>query len=198
MKEEIVQKGTELFLNVGFKSITMDDISSAMRISKKTIYEYFDNKEMLVKSCAEAHFLKVIEVFKEIKAKVENPILELFLIKKEVLKHLSNATTSPQYQLQKFYPAIYNELKSREFELMGGMFKQSLQKGISMGLYRDDIDLDFITRIYFNGIAGIKNIDLFPLDKYRLDVLISSFFEYHLRAITTPKGMELFKSITLK
>lgn len=198
MKEEIVQKGTELFLKVGFKSVTMDDISAAMGISKKTIYEYFDNKETLVKCCAEQHFLKIIEVFKKIRTHSENPILELFLIKKEVLKHLSNATTSPQYQLQKFYAAIYNDLKKKEFELMGTMFRQSLQKGISMGLYRADIDLDFITRIYFNGIAGIRNIELFPLEVYRIDALISSFFEYHLRAITTPKGMELFKSLTLK
>ena len=41
MKEAIIDKSCELFLNLGFKSITMDEIANAMGVSKKTIYKYF-------------------------------------------------------------------------------------------------------------------------------------------------------------
>ena len=50
MKEKIIQKSTELFLTLGFKSVTMDDIASEMGISKKTIYVHFKNKTKLVEA----------------------------------------------------------------------------------------------------------------------------------------------------
>ena len=51
MKENIITKASELFLTLGFKSVTMDDIANEMGISKKTIYKYFNNKEILVDNC---------------------------------------------------------------------------------------------------------------------------------------------------
>ena len=48
MKEKIIQKSADLFLSYGFKSVTMDDIANALGISKKTIYQHFDNKTKLV------------------------------------------------------------------------------------------------------------------------------------------------------
>lgn len=198
MEKEIVDNATGLFLQLGFKSVTMDDISKSMGISKKTLYEYFQNKEALVKYCAETRLIEVSHHIIKIIEASENPILELYQIKKEALKHLSNEKTSPQYQLQKFYPCIYTELKNKEFQIMGGIFKDSLQKGIAMGLFRPNINLDFITRIYFNGLRGIRNIQLFPLELYKIEDLINSFFEYHLRAISTPKGLELLETIKAK
>ena len=47
MKEEIIKKASDLFLNLGFKSVTMDDLANEMGISKKTIYFHFPNKEKL-------------------------------------------------------------------------------------------------------------------------------------------------------
>ena len=52
MKEKILQKAIELFINYGFKSVTMDDIASEMHISKKTIYSHFSNKTQLVEAAS--------------------------------------------------------------------------------------------------------------------------------------------------
>jgi len=48
MKKNIILKATELFMKLGFKSVTMDDIAKEMGISKKTIYSHFSNKETVV------------------------------------------------------------------------------------------------------------------------------------------------------
>ena len=50
LEKSIVVTSTELFLTLGFKSVTMDDIAEEMKISKKTIYMFFANKEALVQS----------------------------------------------------------------------------------------------------------------------------------------------------
>jgi hypothetical protein len=70
------------------------------------------------------------------------------------------------------------------------MFSESLKKGIEMGLFRSEININFVTRIFFNGIRGINDVQLFPIEEYRIDQLLINFSEYHLRAICTPAGVE--------
>ena len=190
MREEIVKESTTLFLKYGFKSVTMDEIAQHMRISKKTIYNHFPNKEQLVEESAIAHFEFIIDRIKTISNQAKDPIIELYQLKKEATQHLSNEKNSPQYQLQKFYPKIYVGLKKREFRELGKFFSNSIRKGINTGLFRPDLDVDFVTRIFFNGIRGISDIELFPIENYKIDHLMIVFSEYHLRAISTSEGIE--------
>jgi len=190
MKEEIVNQAIKLFLQYGFKSVTMDEISQHMRISKKTIYAHFSNKESLVEKAALSRFNYVMESFHTISKQAKDPIIELYQLKKEALNHISSEQNSPQYQLQKYYPALYAKIKKKEFEILSGSFSNSLRKGIETGLFRSNINLDFITRIYFNGIKGVTDINLFPLEHYKIDELLLNFSEYHLRAICTALGIE--------
>jgi hypothetical protein len=108
-----------------------------------------------------------------------------------VLQYLKDEENSPQIQLQKYYPEIYQELKFKEFDLLGNHFRSSLQKGIEMNLFREDIDIDFISRIYFSGLRNIRDIKLFPRNQFQIEELMGLFFEYHLRAISTEKGIML-------
>ena len=190
MKKKILHNATELFLNIGFKSVTMDDIAANSGISKKTIYAHFANKTQLVEA-ATLHIFDVISKGIDIiHEQQQNPIIELFEIKRFVMKHLKDEKSSPQYQLQKYYPKIFKNLKQKQFELMQELFKENLTKGIEQKLYRNDIDIDFTARIYFNGMLGIKNKDLFPLVNYSMNTLTTYHLEYHLRGICSQKGIK--------
>ena len=190
MKKKILHNATELFLNIGFKSVTMDDIAANSGISKKTIYAHFANKIQLVEA-ATLHIFDIISKGIDIiHEQQQNPIIELFEIKRFVMKHLKDEKSSPQYQLQKYYPKIFKNLKQKQFELMQELFKENLTKGIEQKLYRNDIDIDFTARIYFNGMLGIKNKDLFPLVNYSMNTLTSYHLEYHLRGICSQKGIK--------
>ena len=198
MKEEIVKEAIRLFLQYGFKSVTMDEIAQQLHISKKTIYTHFENKETLVEEAVLAHHSHIMDRVKTISKQAKDPIIELYQLKKEALNHLSNEDNSPQYQLQKFYPALYHKVRAQEFEILGSSFSSSLNKGIEMGLFRAEVDIDFVTRIYFNGIQGVTNIKLFPLEQYKIDELLVLFSEYHLRAICTPLGIEKLEKYKLE
>lgn len=190
MKKKILHNATELFLNIGFKSVTMDDIAANSGISKKTIYAHFANKIQLVEA-ATLHIFDIISKGIDIiHEQQQNPIIELFEIKRFVMKHLKDEKSSPQYQLQKYYPKIFKNLKQKQFELMQELFKENLTKGIEQKLYRNDIDIDFTARIYFNGMLGIKNKDLFPLVNYSMNTLTTYHLEYHLRGICSQKGIK--------
>ncbi len=189
MKETIVRKSSTLFLQRGFKSVTMDDIADAMAISKKTLYTLFENKEQLVRESAHFVFDQVCREIEEIKIKAAHPIEELYSVKSAVLKYLQNESSSPAYQLQKYYPEINAELKDEEFNRLGVLVQSSLNLGIETGLFRPNINVDFVSRLYMNGMRGIRDIDIFPITKFDISTLFENYLEYHARAIVTPKGL---------
>ncbi len=197
MRTKIIQKSAELFLTLGFKSVTMDDIANELAISKKTIYIHFANKTKLVEAVTFEVFANVCEGIDGICNTSQNPIQELYDIKIFVMQYLKNEKTSPQYQLKKYYPQIHNRLHLKQFEKMHESVKESLQKGIDTNFYRHEINVDFISRMYFNGMTGIKDDTFFPNELYNMETLMENFLEYHLRAIVTEKGLkELNKFIT--
>ena len=110
------------------------------------------------------------------------------------MHQLKGEKTSPQHQLRKYYPNIHKELQKKQFDFMTKSVKKSLTKGVEMKLFRPSIDIDFISRMYFNGMVGIKNVDMFPIEKYSPEQLMENYLDYHLRAIVTEDGMKLLSS----
>ena len=191
MKEKILHKAGDMFLSLGFKSVTMDDIAHEMGISKKTIYTHFRNKTELVEAVTFSLFDTICDGIDCICEASENPIKELYDIKMFVMNHLKNEKASPQHQLKKYYPQIHAMLTIKQFEKMNESVQESLQKGVDTGLFRSTIDIAFISRMYFNGMTGIKDESIFPRQEFSSEYLMESYLEYHLRAIVTPSGMEI-------
>ena len=172
MKEKIIEKATDLFLNLGFKSVTMDDIANALGVSKKTIYKYFKNKTALVKAVTSFVFENISCGIDGICDQKLDPLDELFAIKKLVMMHLKDEKSSPQYQLQKYYPEIYESLKDRQYHTIRDCVIENLNQGIKSGVYRENIDVEFVSRIYFHGITAIKDSELFPLKNHSMKTLM--------------------------
>lgn len=197
MREQIVHKSSDLFLNLGFKSVTMDDIANEMGISKKTIYQHFQNKTKLVEATT-------LHVFEHISHGIDcicelntNPIEEIYEIKKFVMHNLKDEKSSPQYQLQKYYPKIYATLKKKQFEKMLGCVTRNLERGVALQLYRNSIDIDFIARLYFNGMVSLKDQDIFPRTDFSMHMLMDNYLEYHLRGVCSEKGLETLTQLNI-
>jgi AcrR family transcriptional regulator len=157
---------------------------------KKTIYKYFKNKTELIDTVTHRMFDTICSGIDDTCELELNPIEELFSIKRLVLDTLKDEKSSPQYQLQKYYPKIYASLKQKQFHVMQDCVINNLKKGVEIRLYRETINLEFISRIYFNGMIGIKDKDLFPLTDYSMNTLMNYYLEYHLRGICTEKGIQ--------
>ena len=195
MKCPILTKATEMFLALGFKSVTMDDIASEMGISKKTIYQRFSTKPELVKQATLELFESISQDIDSIRALEKDPIEELFEIKKIISTHLKNESASSIYQLQKYYPKIHKTLSLKQFDKMGSCVVDNLQKGIDLGLFRDDINKELISRFYFAGMTSLKDVDLFPTNTFDSKDLQNQYLEYHLRGICTSKGLNKLEQL---
>lgn len=193
LKEDILKTAVDLFLTFGFKSVTMDDIANKMGISKKTIYAHFPTKTKLVEATTFFLLETIDGVIEEIRQRDLNAIEELFEIKKFVMHHLKDERSSPQYQLSKYYPKVYQNVEKHHLKLMCCSISDNLEKGIKGGLYRENIPVDFISKLYFLGMTAIKGSELFAPEEYTMRELTENYLEYHLRAIVTPAGFKTLK-----
>ena len=193
MKEKIINKASDMFLKLGFKSVTMDDIAGEMCISKKTIYKYFSNKELLIEETTTIVHKEIHEIINTIISKDYNAIEENFEIRKMFKEMFQSSDDSPIYQLKKHYPEIYELVIEREINECNTTFEQNIIKGIQQGYYRKNINIKNYVQFYYNLVFSIKeNISSEKQgQQIELEVL-----EYHTRAMATPIGViELEKQL---
>ena len=193
MREKIVIKAKEMFLKLGFKSITMDDIAFEMGISKKTIYKYFSNKELLIEESIQMVHAEVAETIESIVAKNHNAIEENFEIRRMFKEMFKYSETSPVYQLKKHYPEVYQRVVGNQIEICQGCFRDNILKGISEGLYRDTIDVENYVKFYYTLIFSINENTALEKEVSNLEQIA---LEYHIRAMATLSGItELEKQL---
>lgn len=186
MKEQIISKSKDIFLKLGFKSVTMDDIASEMGISKKTIYKYFSNKDILIESSIELAHGEVQEIIAKIEAQNLNAIEDNFEMKRMFREMFKGADTSPLYQLKKHYPDIYEKVNIVQIDILSDCFRKNIIKGIKEGLYRTEVDIDEYVKFYQILIFDINENTLLEKDSH---ILEQKALEYHIRALATLAGI---------
>jgi len=193
MKDKILQKSTDMFLRLGFKSITMDDIACEMCISKKTIYKYFSNKDLLIEESVQMVHKEVHETITKIVSQNFNAIEENFEIRRMFKEMFKSAESSPIYQLKKHYPEIYEKVLTMQVSVCEECFRDNIIKGINEGLYRKDLDIENYVKFYYTLIFSINENTMLEKDAQELEL---KALEYHIRAMATLTGIkELEKQI---
>ncbi len=193
MKEKIIKKATDMFLKLGFKSVTMDDIAGEMCISKKTIYKYFCNKEVLIEEGTTALHNQIHQIIDEIAAKNHNAIEENFEIRKMFKELFKSVNDSPVFQLKKHYPEIYSKMMANKLDDCNFMFRRNIVKGIEQGLYRESLDIEKYIMFYYTLIFSIN--ETIASEKEALELELDAL-EYHTRAMATLAGIiELEKQL---
>ncbi len=196
METKILNTASNLFLSLGFKSVTMDDLANEMGISKKTIYKYFSNKEDLVDATTNFVHTQISETICQITTQGLNAISENFAIKIAFKDIFKKSKTSPMFQLKKYYHKTYAKLIANEFEIFKECIGNNIEKGIKEGLYKKDLKKDIVLKFYFMLVFGLHDNDIFNLEDYDLNELDIEALEYHTRAIATSKGiLELEKEL---
>lgn len=187
MKDKLLHTATEMFLNLGFKSVTMDDIANEIGVSKKTIYKYYKNKKALVESTTAALHESCLRAIKDIEDKKYNPIQENFEIQKVFKEMFKNVSASPIYQLKKYYPQVHEKNKEKEIGVFLECFKENIKRGVSKGYYRKDTKIDLCAEFYFYLVLSVHEN---TIENDRIPVIERQTLIYHTRAIATSKGLQ--------
>ena len=192
---KIFATGFELFKKFGIKAVTMEQISSACGISKKTLYKFVSNKsDFLFQSFS--FFAQSMEgiLYEVLEKNGGNAIDDLFAIERFAEKHMRGDEDRLIGQLEQYYPELAPRLKKKREELVFKITQDNLRKGMKEGLYRQDIAVDHITILYYGHILATheNNIAERPAN---LDELRQTSLRYHIRGIASDKGIQYLNQI---
>jgi len=189
-EKEIVQKVALLYGKYGIKSVTMDDVAHEIGISKKTLYEYFSDKQHLVNAVVEQEIIFNDLRLQQQKNGLNNALQEMFKIFQFHLQMLQQYNPSLEFDLKKYYPDIFAKLKRIKREKIRENTLKNLIKGKQEGFYRKELNEEIITKLTILRIESMSESDLFSQEELYSHEFSKEMFLYHLHGILSPKGIE--------
>jgi len=190
MKEDIVKRALNDFMQYGFKTFTMDDLANKMGMSKKTLYEHFPSKQDLVDACLDyALEMSCTNVTTFVQG--EGSVIEnVYRNQKKVQEVFNINSDRPIWELQKYYPKTYERMES-EFAKSDALFiDKLLEKGWKEGLFRKDINVDFY-KIFYTSVQRLRSITrTFPEREFPFWETIYTIIEYFFRILVNEKGLK--------
>ncbi|OFY55426.1 MAG: hypothetical protein A2X22_11205 [Bacteroidetes bacterium GWF2_49_14] len=181
----------ELYNKFGIKSVTMDDVSHELGISKKTLYECIEDKSELVK-----HVMQMVYKFHGDKLEaIANSgltaIEELMEVNKYMTGMVKELNPTLLYDLRKYYPSLFTELMEGQRRRMHEAIRKNLEKGQEQGLYRKEMNIDIISKLHMTRMEYRFSHDSFILNDIDSGQVMREIFIYHLHGIANEKGIKI-------
>ena len=187
----ILSTARTLFYKYGLKSVSMDDVAKEAGVSKKTIYEYFEDKKALVKAIVAGFIKNNRETISECSKKSPNAVEEVLVQVKLLYATLSDINYNFFHELERMYPQAWQELTAYKKETFSMLIINNLERGIAEGFFRADLPLQFTADMRLHQISTAIDPVNFSEKKYDVHQLMMSFTDFYLHAITTKEGKEL-------
>jgi AcrR family transcriptional regulator len=192
-KDRILEKAHELFMRYGIRSVSMDDIAAQLGMSKKTLYQYYIDKEELVTGVFSGMMDDNKKSCMENRQVSENALQEVLLSFDMVRDMLGNMNPSVLFDMEKYHPTAFKKFREFKNGFLYQMIKTNLERGVKEELYRDAIDIDILTRYRIHSIMLSVNPDIFPGNRPNIVYIEQQLLEVFLFGIATPKGQKLIQ-----
>ena len=173
----------------------MDDIARELGMSKKTLYQFFENKNDMLTQIFQHEEERDIEMTRCILIDAENAVDELMGFAKHGLDEFAKVMSSPtiMYDLQKYYRDIWVHFEVGMNQRIYEGTKANIERGKNEGLYRMDVDVDIVAKFYVRQVMSILDEETFPSKHYDKVRLFTEYLIYHIHGIATSKGVAIFE-----
>lgn len=192
-ESDIIRKALELFNSYGIKSVSMDDISRELGISKKTLYRFVKDKQELVGKAISYNFKSNAQKIEKILDPSFNAIEEVLAIVRFFIEMHQSHSPNMIFDLQKFYPEEYKSFRDIRKSKLNVFYENNFKKGISEGLYRKNIDVSIVKRIIILLSNIIIENDTFTIKEVTSARFIKELYSYHLHGIISEKGLKILE-----
>lgn len=189
----ILQNVGKLYLKFGIRGVTMDDVAREFGISKKTLYQYFNDKEDLVNQVVNYYLDNPIFELRQIGA--GNSIDRFFSLRSHVAQILKHFNNNLECDLKKQYPHLYKRVHDFKRQRIFNDTIKSIEAGIKDGLFRSDLEAEFIAKLQVGRMLLTLNPDyeIFNDSEIMSMELFDKVMDYHMHAICTQQGIEYYR-----
>lgn len=190
VKNKILSTAEALFLKYGFKSVTMDDISNELGMSKKTIYQFFADKNNLVFETVSRHINMEKNACDCILHQQENPVAFMLAITDTFGDLKKQINSSVLYDLKKYFKESWDTLNQFRVDFIFKQVLKNLKEGKEQGFYHSNFDEILIAKFYIHLVDFMLNPDNYTSEDIDFRKVHAEMMKYHLRAICTEKGIK--------
>ncbi len=187
-KDRILHKAHELFNRYSIRSVSMDDIAAQVGMSKKTLYQYYTDKEELVDAVLQSVLERNRTQCLQDQKKAENAVHEVFLAFYMVQEVFANMNPAVLFDMAKYHPAVFRRFHDFKYGFLYDIISTNIEKGIKEELYRPEIDVDIIARYRIESVTLAFNPDIFPNNRTHLLHIEQQLLEHFLYGLATIKG----------
>lgn len=183
----------ELFHKYGIRSVKMDDVAKQLSMSKKTLYQYFNDKDELVEEATKAHIARERKDFQEIYHSAENEIQELYMVSKCLRRNLNEVNPTLLYDLKRYYPASWKHWIEFREEFVFVSIVENMRKGIEAGYFRQNIDPQVMAILRIIEVEMLFDVETFPPSEFDYKHVQVQLFDHFVFGIATEKGRKLYQ-----
>lgn len=193
---EVLERASQVYMRLGIKSVTMDDLARELGMSKKTLYKFFSDKNDLVNQIIEAKLNFDCEVTCIINEQAENAIDSLRKISKIVTEHFKNINPTVFYDLKKHYPEAWNKVQNHKWNFVRNLVYKNILKGIEEGVFRPEVNANIISNIYVVSTDAMHDSEIFPWPEYKFENVLQAVIDFHIHGLASEKGRSYLNQIS--
>lgn len=188
-KKEVIVIALDLFSRYGIKSVSMDSIAKRANISKRTLYEYFADKEMLLVEAMDSNYSDYSKLVLQLEKDSES-IIDVFIYFYEELMQV------PRWYSQKFYEDLWKFPKAREVrdkhtsEFRAAMLRW-FNKGMEEGVFHQDINFEIIVLLAKRYVKMLRPSQSFS--QFSSKDVYNTILLVFVRGICTEKGCRILE-----
>lgn len=194
---DIVPRALGYFLQYGFKTFTMDDLAHNLGISKKTLYEQFASKQILVDACLD-YALEMSCKRTELFLAGEGSVIEnIFMGQKEIENFFNMKSGHPLWELKRYFPKTYERMDVASAKSDALFIDQLIEKGLKEGFFRENINIKFYKEFYTQ-VQRLRSFEeAFDERNFPFWETVYTMMEYLFRIIVNEKGMKELERVLL-
>ncbi len=185
----ILEKASEYFLQKGCRTVSIEDICTDLRISKKTFYQYFPKKEILIEEMLLGHMQNQRELYA--KYANEKNAIDLFIFS---IKHTKKNVDKDYHlfwnDLKKYYPSVFTKFQESQIEYVREVFTKNILQGIEEGYFREDLDVEILSFFHTVQIQKTFEIMLESNMKFTMKRIVDFFIDLMIHLIANEKGLK--------
>lgn len=159
-KERIIDHAEERFMSSGFNKVTLDELSSELGISKKTMYKFFPSKEDLIRTMMRL-FMKKVEHSVVLICESDKPILEKLAELMLFVGKLVGRISRPfQIDIQRFTPTLWKEVDKFRNEIILSRVAFLIKQAKKENKFRDDVNDEVVVMMFISSVQSIVNPEI--------------------------------------
>jgi AcrR family transcriptional regulator len=193
MENRILFKARDLMTRHGVKHVTMDDIATQLGISKKTIYQFYKDKDAVVMAVVNLELEEQSLKCQQTQDNADNAVHEMFMILEDIQQMFKNMNPMTMNELAKYFPEAFNRIQTHKDEFMHKIIKTNLIKGIEQGVYRKEIDPEILSIYRLETSFVPFNTALYPFSKFDIGKVTLQIIENFVYGVMSLKGIELME-----